>query len=100
MVLIGPAGSSAGAGTIFAFGLVAFSGHLAWQVWRLDIDDPALCLDLFKSNRDAGLVLFAALVFDAAFRFRNAGPAKPVGIVRGAQAVDPVTKRSPPRAAC
>ena len=29
---------------------------------RIDIDDPALCLRLFKSNRDAGLMLFAGLL--------------------------------------
>jgi 4-hydroxybenzoate polyprenyltransferase len=31
---------------------------------RLDIADPALCLAVFKSNRDAGVVLFAAIVLD------------------------------------
>jgi 4-hydroxybenzoate polyprenyltransferase len=35
-------------------------------VTRLDIDDPDLCLRLFKSNRDAGLILFAALALEAA----------------------------------
>jgi 4-hydroxybenzoate polyprenyltransferase len=64
-VLIGLAGWSAGAGLIFALGLIAFAAHLSWQIARLDIDDPALCLALFKSNRDAGLILFAALALDA-----------------------------------
>jgi len=45
-----------------------FAAHLAWQVRCLDIDDPARCLAVFKSNRDAGLILFVALVFDAATR--------------------------------
>jgi 4-hydroxybenzoate polyprenyltransferase len=49
-------------------GLAAFAAHLAWQVARLDIGDPAGCLRLFKSNRDAGLLLFAGLVADAALR--------------------------------
>jgi len=66
VVLIGVAGILAGARWIFALGLLAFAAHLAWQVRRLDIDDPALCLKLFRSNRDAGLILFAALVLDAA----------------------------------
>jgi len=66
VVLIGLAGWSAGAGTIFAAGLVLFAAHLGWQIRRLDINDPALCLRLFLSNRDAGLILFAALVLDAA----------------------------------
>lgn len=36
--------------------------HLAWQVMRLDADDPAKALVLFKSNRDAGLLLTAGLL--------------------------------------
>jgi len=68
VVLIGLAGWSAGAGMVFALGLAAFAAHLAWQVWRVDIEDPVLCLALFKSNRDAGLILFAGLVLDAALR--------------------------------
>jgi 4-hydroxybenzoate polyprenyltransferase len=68
VVLIGCAGWSAGAGVVLALGLVAFASHLAWQVGRLDIDDPALCLAIFKSNRDAGLILFAALILDSALK--------------------------------
>jgi 4-hydroxybenzoate polyprenyltransferase len=66
VILIGWAGWSAGAGLVFALGLSAFAAHLAWQIWRLDIVDPALCLALFKSNRDAGLILVAAFALDAA----------------------------------
>ena len=69
-VLIGIAGFGAGAGLAFALGLAGFAVHLAWQVRRLDISDPALCLRLFKSNRDAGLILFAGLVLDAAVHHR------------------------------
>ena len=44
-------------------GVWAFGWHLAWQLRRLDIDDPAKCLGLFRSNRNAGLipVLFLAV---------------------------------------
>jgi 4-hydroxybenzoate polyprenyltransferase len=42
-------------------GALGFSTHLAWQLRRLDVDDPALCLALFRSNRDAGLILTAGL---------------------------------------
>ncbi|MBR0777713.1 4-hydroxybenzoate octaprenyltransferase [Bradyrhizobium diazoefficiens] len=49
-------------------GLAAFAAHLAWQIKRLQIGDPALCLRLFKSNRDAGLLLFAGLLADAVMR--------------------------------
>jgi 4-hydroxybenzoate polyprenyltransferase len=63
--LIALAGYFAGAGAVFGIGLIAFALHLAWQVKSIDIDDPALCLRVFRSNRDAGLILFAALVCDA-----------------------------------
>jgi 4-hydroxybenzoate polyprenyltransferase len=49
-------------------GLAGFAAHLAWQIRRLDIADPALCLRVFKSNRDAGLLLFAGLLVDAVLR--------------------------------
>ena len=65
VALIGLAGWDAGAGPVFGIGLLAFAAHLAWQISRIDIADPALCLRLFKSNRDAGLILFAALILDA-----------------------------------
>ena len=68
VVLIGIAGFGVGAGVVFALALAGFAAHLAWQVARLDIADPALCLRLFKSNRDAGLILFAGLVLAGALR--------------------------------
>jgi 4-hydroxybenzoate polyprenyltransferase len=68
VALIALAGWSAGAGLVFSFGLLAFAAHLAWQIARLDVDDPINCLVVFKSNRDAGLILFAGLVLDAALR--------------------------------
>jgi 4-hydroxybenzoate polyprenyltransferase len=49
-------------------GLAAFAAHLAWQIRRLEIGDPALCLRIFKSNRDAGLLLFVGLMADALMR--------------------------------
>jgi 4-hydroxybenzoate polyprenyltransferase len=63
--LIGAAGAMAGGGWIFLLGLAAFAAHLAWQIVRLDIDDSPHCLMLFKSNRDAGLILFAAMLLQA-----------------------------------
>ena len=38
-------------------GVGGFALHLGWQLWRLDIDDAAVCLLLFRANRDAGLLL-------------------------------------------
>ena len=67
VVLIGAAGLAAGGRLIFLLGMLAFAAHLAWQVLRLDINDPAHCLKLFKSNRDAGLILFGAMLLEAVF---------------------------------
>ncbi len=66
VILIGAAGALAGGGIVFGLGLLGFAAHLGWQIARLDIADPDRCLALFKSNRDAGLILFAGLVLDAA----------------------------------
>ena len=68
VILIGLAGYFAGAGVVFALGLAAFAAHLAWQIVRIDIGDPELCLKMFRANRDAGLILFVALLLDAAAR--------------------------------
>ncbi len=37
-------------------GVWAMGWHLSWQLLRLDIDDPELCMRIFRSNRDAGLI--------------------------------------------
>ncbi len=47
-----------GAAAFLAFlGVAAFGAHLAWQLWRFDMRDTAGCLRLFRSNRDAGLIV-------------------------------------------
>ncbi|WP_293867085.1 4-hydroxybenzoate octaprenyltransferase [uncultured Alsobacter sp.] len=58
----------ANAGLAAHVGLMAFGIHLTWQVRRIDIADKAGALMLFRSNRDAGLILFAGLALDAAIR--------------------------------
>ena len=68
VVLIGAALALSGARWWAAVGLAAFAAHLTWQIVRLDISDPALCHRIFKSNRDAGLLLFAGLLIDAVTR--------------------------------
>jgi 4-hydroxybenzoate polyprenyltransferase len=68
VLLIGLSGAAAGTGIVFMLGCIVFGAHLGWQIERLDIDDPDLCLRLFKSNRDAGLILFAALIGDALYQ--------------------------------
>jgi 4-hydroxybenzoate polyprenyltransferase len=64
VVLIGFAGLMVGGRFIFVLGLIGFAAHLAWQVTQLDINDSARCLKLFKSNRDAGLILFGAMLLE------------------------------------
>ena len=66
VILLGAAGYSAGAGLVFALGLLAFAAHLGWQIARLNIANPDNCLAVFKSDRAAGLILFAGLLLDAA----------------------------------
>jgi 4-hydroxybenzoate polyprenyltransferase len=68
VVLIGAALALAGARFPAWIGLAAFAAHLVWQIRRLETGDPALCLRIFKSNRDAGLLLFAGLLVDAVMR--------------------------------
>ena len=49
--------------TVALGGPWAFGWHLSWQMRRLNIDDPEVCMMLFRSNRDAGLIpaLFLAV---------------------------------------
>jgi 4-hydroxybenzoate polyprenyltransferase len=68
ITLIGAAGALAGGRVWFWLGLLAFALHLCWQIVRLDTRDPDNCLRVFKSDRDAGLILFAGLLLDAALR--------------------------------
>jgi 4-hydroxybenzoate polyprenyltransferase len=65
VVLIGVAFMLAGVRYPAWIALAAFAAQLAWQIRRFRIGDPALCLTLFRSNREAGLLLFAGLVLDA-----------------------------------
>jgi 4-hydroxybenzoate polyprenyltransferase len=68
VALMAVAGWGAGAGIVFSLGLFAFAAQLSWQISRFRTGDPDLCLRLFKSNRDAGLILFAAMVLDVVLR--------------------------------
>jgi 4-hydroxybenzoate polyprenyltransferase len=68
VVLIGVALALAAARWPAWLGLAAFAAHLVWQIRRLEITDPALCLRIFKSNRDVGLLLFAGILIDAVMR--------------------------------
>ncbi|WP_230533172.1 4-hydroxybenzoate octaprenyltransferase [Microvirga roseola] len=69
LAFIGAAFTAADAGPVAFVGLALFAAHLAWQVVRIDRNDGAGALRLFRSNRDAGLVLFAAMTLDCLVRF-------------------------------
>jgi 4-hydroxybenzoate polyprenyltransferase len=49
-------------------GVAAAALHAAWQIARLDIDNPQNCLKLFRSNRDLGLLLLLGLLLDTLIR--------------------------------
>lgn len=58
-ILAGPADN------LWTFGLLAAAAHFLWQIKTLDIDNSAACLDLFKSNQHAGLLILAPLLLAA-----------------------------------
>ncbi len=58
------AGMLAGGEIVFLLGMAAAGAQLFWQVATLDIDDPENCLQRFRSNRDFGLIVFAAILLD------------------------------------
>jgi 4-hydroxybenzoate polyprenyltransferase len=58
------AGIMAHAGTAFLLGMMAAAGQLGWQISTLDIDDAENCLERFRSNRDFGAIVFAAILID------------------------------------
>jgi 4-hydroxybenzoate polyprenyltransferase len=60
--LLALAGWLAGLAPWYLLGLALPGAMLARQVIQLDIADPALCLRLFKANRDVGLAIAAAFL--------------------------------------
>jgi 4-hydroxybenzoate polyprenyltransferase len=62
LALLVLAGAQAGLHALFFTALVLPACLLAWQVARVDIDDPGLCLRLFKLNREVGLAVAAAIL--------------------------------------
>jgi len=55
-------GLAAGLRIVFVVSMLVAGVHLLWQLRTLDIDRPLLCLALFKSNRDTGALIAAALI--------------------------------------
>jgi 4-hydroxybenzoate polyprenyltransferase len=66
LLLLVAAGVVATLGPAFYLLLAVYAAHLVWQSRRVQVDDGALALRLFKSNTLAGLVLFAAIACGAA----------------------------------
>ncbi len=64
IILMAGAGWLAGAGLLYFTGLAGGALHLAWQIARIKIDDPDICLMLFRSNRDFGWIIFAGILAD------------------------------------
>lgn len=62
LALVAAAAWLAGLGWATYPALLLPAGVLAWQVVRLDINDPARCLRLFRMNREAGFALALAIL--------------------------------------
>src|SRR5436190_1790393 len=54
----------AGASFIAHMGVGFAALHAGWQIKRFEINNSALCLRLFKSNRDFGLIIASFLFLD------------------------------------
>ena len=57
-------GLMSGAGVVFSAAMALAAGHMIWQIRTLDTSDPDNCLVRFRSNRDFGLIVAAALIAD------------------------------------
>ncbi|MGB0659743.1 MAG: 4-hydroxybenzoate octaprenyltransferase [Mangrovicoccus sp.] len=48
-------------------GVLAMGIHMVWQMRKLDIENPEICMHLFRANRDTGLLFSAGLAAALAF---------------------------------
>ncbi|MEQ9360944.1 MAG: 4-hydroxybenzoate octaprenyltransferase, partial [Rhodospirillales bacterium] len=62
VTLLAAAGVHAALHPVYFAGLAVAALHLVWQVRGLDLDDAKVCLGRFKSNRDFGLIVLAAII--------------------------------------
>ena len=56
------AGALCGLSWAFYAGLALAAGHFAWQAVRVRLDDAMSCLSAFRSNRDLGAIIAAAIL--------------------------------------
>jgi 4-hydroxybenzoate polyprenyltransferase len=61
VVLFGAALIMAHTHWVALVGLAVVALHLGWQIWAVDLDDPADCLAKFHSNRWVGWILLAGI---------------------------------------
>jgi 4-hydroxybenzoate polyprenyltransferase len=57
-----------GSGFLAEFGWAGYCAHLLWQVARIEGASPRTALKLFRSNRDAGLILFLGVALEGWLR--------------------------------
>ena len=62
LACLGGVGLYGGLTTLYWVGLGVTAYHLGVQIAQLDIDDAALCLRLFRANRNTGLIVAASLL--------------------------------------
>jgi 4-hydroxybenzoate polyprenyltransferase len=58
-----------GYGFLFYALMLPAAALLAWQVYRVDLDNPRDCMRIFKSNTILGAVVFGAILLQKAFIF-------------------------------
>jgi len=75
VVLMAVMGWLDGLGPVFFGALALGAAQLAWQVVRVDLDDPADCLAKFKANRLFGWLILAGLAADLAVPLFAGSPA-------------------------
>jgi 4-hydroxybenzoate polyprenyltransferase len=57
-----------GAGFLAELGWAGYAAHLLWQLSQVEGASPATALKLFRSNRDAGLILFSGIALEGWLR--------------------------------
>jgi len=62
LLLLWLAAKQAGLGWGFGPLFIAAAAHLLWQIVSLDTEDQAVCLTLFRANRQTGGLVFLALL--------------------------------------